>query len=120
MNDRVPCSASAAELAHDRAHPPLSDHRLEVALDDVLERVLNGERVPYHGSPSIDRVGFLEEQADLQELVAPILSRNAEVRRHAVEQFERIIEARLRVHLEDHEVVRAYAAEMASAPVEEG
>jgi hypothetical protein len=74
------------------------------ALDDVVERVLGAQKVP---GLRLDLPCFLEEQADLHELVSTaIVSRDFQA-------LDELIEKRLRVALQDNEVVLDRADEIA-------
>jgi len=100
-------SASAAEVRHDRestARAEVATPYLAEALDDVVERVMGAQKVP---GLRLDLQCFLEDQADLHELVSTaIVSRDFKA-------LDELIEKRLREHLQDDEAVLDRADEIA-------
>ena len=117
MNDRVPCGASAAELAHDRASCARrpSAHYLERATDDLVERALTDEHAIFER---------LDEETAMRNLAALFAARNRCASRDEIilllaEQAD-AFELRLRADLEGSERVMERAQELAAAAREDG
>jgi hypothetical protein len=114
--DRIPCSASAAELAHDRSRRAPSDRDLERALDDVVDQVMQGKSVP-HGRQydCIDLHDFLDSNVGIEnqtdDYVALLTASNDEAIMRLGEQ-RRTLEAKLRAHLAGSAIVQERAAEI--------
>jgi hypothetical protein len=104
---------SAAELRHDTDGVDPTPY-LAPALDEVVERVMLGERVPKGRRFSyIDLFDFLQEQPDAHELLAQFISCSAQEASERSSNLDREIERRLRAHLQDSEIVAERAADMA-------
>ena len=119
MTVNAPCSATASELAHDLAQMRAPDPTpyLARALDDVVEQVMEGKRVP-HGRryDCIELRDFLDAhvgiEAQTDDYVALLLASNEEAFCRLGEQ-RRALEAKLRRHLEGSEIVLERAQEIA-------
>ena len=116
-------SNSAAERKHDQEQSRSAEAiaaYLPKALEDVVDRVMRGERVPKSGRPAIDLEDFFDQDISLGEqtqwLKRLITSPEPQ---QTLYEFRNLIERRLRVHLEGSEIVRERAADMAKEAEEE-
>ena len=113
---------SAAERLYDAANAQDERERalyMAKALDDVVERVMNGERVPKSGYPAIDLVDFLENNAQAHQLLARILTNSGDAQLIAIYEAGNDVEHLLRRHLDGSQFVADRASEMAEDAREE-
>ena len=96
------------------------DPHLKDALNDVVDRVMSGDRFPKRGFPAIDLWDFLDQQmslSDQTEWLVRLITCRDEL--DTVSAFKSEIERRLRIHLVESQFVHDRASEMAEDAREE-
>ena len=103
-------------------HDPLSPYRIR-ALEDAVQRVMWGERVPKRGFPAIDLLDFLDQCVPVEEQTEDfarlIVASSAEEISDIHLDITNKLEKRLREHLCGSEITEILAQEMADEAEED-
>ena len=106
---------AAVERLYDTANAQGERERdpyLKDALNDVVDRVMSGDRFPKRGFPAIDLTDFLENHAQAHQLLSRILTTNGDEREVAIYEAARDVETLLRRHLEGSQIIHDRAEEL--------
>ena len=94
-----------------------SERELELALEEVVETILNYGQWPMKGRPKFDLYDFILEHRDtsfLVEMYVASLSSNAQAFEDKLERERRNVEELLIAHLRDSDIVQDLAEENAA------
>ncbi len=109
MNDRIPCSASAAELAHDR--PSASAAYWPRALDQIVEALLSGQ-YPESGRPSLRLVDLIDDEVIFSTWLDMVIQDRPEPQAQEVQRVRARLEEILRDKLANDYRVGLLAGDM--------
>ena len=94
-----------------------SERELELALEEIVETILNYGQWPMKGRPKFDLYDFILEHRDtsfLVEMYVASLSSNAQAFEDKLERERRNVEELLIAHLRDSDIVQDLAEENAA------
>ena len=98
-----------------------TERHYELALEEIVEGVLNHGQWPRTGRPKFDLYDFILEHRDtsfLVELYVSAMSSNAQAFEDRIERERRNVEELLIAHLRDSEIVQELAEENAADEAE--
>lgn len=103
-------------------HDPLSPYRIR-ALEDAVQRVMWGERVPKRGFPAIDLADFLDQRVPVsdqtEDFVRLLVARSSEEISDVHLDITSKLEKQLRDYLAGSAIVENIAQEMADEDAED-
>jgi len=120
--ERCNCGATDCPRCYPGHRPEPTDRHMELALEKVVEDVMDHGQWPVNGRAQFDLYDFLLENRDesyAREMLVSAMSSNAEALADRIERERKTVEAMLTDHLSDSEFVYDLACEYAAEEKEE-